>query len=625
MAIPTEKAYELLNLPLGASKDAIEQSYKKLAFKWHPEKYSTTKNTQEALKKFKQINIAYRKLIFNERDDKDITLHEMFEQYRQVFHSENNKKKEKLLSIGQTFVDIKNSTDNNLNILNNKKSNSLLELNSNNNFMSINKKLSASKSGTNANQFFGNELNLNLIKNTKLKLINNDKNNNNDEENYENQYQMLRKDDQTDQIQLAIKLKVKSLAMKGNDLAKQNEFTKAIEMFTEAIKHDYKDHRLYGNRSYCYDKICLYQEALNDAEKAIYLEPLWPKGYFRKGRALSGLKMYKEAEQAYEKVLESENTDDPELEEELQKVRSLQLQEMGFSKAQSDNAIKNCATVQAALESIFYYPKTDKSNESSSDVDENDLEYNENDSENDNENNLMVLNKKTKNKLKLVTNRNKTDNKNSLSKNFNSSSSSSTSSSCNNNSHDEKSNSEQASTSLWIGNVDPGVTEDMLIEMFSNFGQLANVRCLPEKYCAFVNFKNKEDAQKAMNNLQGKLLEGQRLLIKYPDNPNTVLLSSLVTKSQKISISSDSSCKKVTGQQEVITKLKKKESASELPSNNKTIINNAELNQYGMKLSGPVNGNECYFWRTTGCLYADKCRYEHIKKNKGIDKKPWHK
>ena len=53
------------------------------------------------------------------------------------------------------------------------------------------------------------------------------------------------------------------------------------------------------------------------------------------------------------------------------------------------------------------------------------------------------------------------------------------------------------------------------------------------------------------------MLEGQRLLIKYPDNPNTVLLSSLVTKSQKISISSDSSCKKVTGQQEVITKLKK--------------------------------------------------------------------
>lgn len=50
MAIPTEKAYELLNLPLGASKDCIEQSYKKMAFKWHPEKYTNTKSSNEALK-----------------------------------------------------------------------------------------------------------------------------------------------------------------------------------------------------------------------------------------------------------------------------------------------------------------------------------------------------------------------------------------------------------------------------------------------------------------------------------------------------------------------------------------------------------------------------------------------
>ncbi len=69
-------------------------------------------------------------------------------------------------------------------------------------------------------------------------------------------------------------------------------------------------------------------------------------------------------------------------------------------------------------------------------------------------------------------------------------------------------------------------------------------------------------------------------------------------------------------------------------STNKTLINNAatsinsnddDSSQNGSKLTGPVNGNECYFWRTTGCLYAEKCRYEHIKKNKGCDKKPWHK
>jgi hypothetical protein len=60
-----------------------------LAIKWHPEKCTTSKNTKEALKNFKLINIAFRKLIFNERDDKDISLHEMFEQYRLVFNKKS--------------------------------------------------------------------------------------------------------------------------------------------------------------------------------------------------------------------------------------------------------------------------------------------------------------------------------------------------------------------------------------------------------------------------------------------------------------------------------------------------------------------------------------------------------
>ena len=63
-------------------------------------------------------------------------------------------------------------------------------------------------------------------------------------------------------------------------------------------------------------------------------------------------------------------------------------------------------------------------------------------------------------------------------------------------------NQSAPSTSLWIGNVDPKVDEEMLSDLFSFYGQLSNVRCLPEKYCAFVNFKTKEDAQRAMQNLQ---------------------------------------------------------------------------------------------------------------------------
>ena len=36
----------------------------------------------------------------------------------------------------------------------------------------------------------------------------------------------------------------------------------------------------------------------------------------------------------------------------------------------------------------------------------------------------------------------------------------------------------------------------------SRFGQVKSVRCLPEKYCAFVNFSTKEAAGKAMQGLQ---------------------------------------------------------------------------------------------------------------------------
>lgn len=123
----------------------------------------------------------------------------------------------------------------------------------------------------------------------------------------------------------------------------------------------------------------------------------------------------------------------------------------------------------------------------------------------------------------------------------------------NTNSNSQTSAAAAASTSLWIGNVDPNVTEDVLIEMFSAYGPLANVRCLPDKYCAFVNFKTKEDAFKAMQNLQGKNLEGQRILIKYPDNPNTALLGTLVAKSQQQSIKTPIETKKI-GETKLVNK-----------------------------------------------------------------------
>lgn len=85
-------------------------------------------------------------------------------------------------------------------------------------------------------------------------------------ENFENRFQVLRCDDPIDQgVQVAIKQKFKSLATKANEFAKQGEYLKAIEKFTEALRYDVTDHRIFSNRSYCYDKInCFIEYAISD-------------------------------------------------------------------------------------------------------------------------------------------------------------------------------------------------------------------------------------------------------------------------------------------------------------------------------------------------------------------------
>ena len=37
-----------------------------------------------------------------------------------------------------------------------------------------------------------------------------------------------------------------------------------------------------------------------------------------------------------------------------------------------------------------------------------------------------------------------------------------------------------------------------------------------------------------------------------------------------------------------------------------------------------VPEGECYFWRTIGCSYGDRCRNLHKPECKGVDRKPRH-
>ncbi|XP_075948143.1 uncharacterized protein LOC142950129 [Anarhichas minor] len=147
-----------------------------------------------------------------------------------------------------------------------------------------------------------------------------------------------------------MKRRGESLTVQGIQMFEQGQYIQAVDMFTEAIYCNPKDHRFYGNRSYCYWCLEQYSSALADAQRSIQLAPDWPKGYFRKGCALMGLKRFSEAEAAMERVLKLDQLC-KEASSKLLSCRVLQLTELGFEEEQSEALLEKFTTVQAVVTS----------------------------------------------------------------------------------------------------------------------------------------------------------------------------------------------------------------------------------------------------------------------------------
>ncbi|XP_040002451.1 RNA polymerase II-associated protein 3-like isoform X2 [Xiphias gladius] len=305
-----------------------------------------------------------------------------------------------------------------------------------------------------------------------------------------------------------------SLTEQGIQMFGQGQYTQAVDMFTEAIFCDPKDHRFYGNRSYCYWCLEQYSSALTDAQISIELAPDWPKGYFRKGCALMGLKRYSEAEKAMEQVLKLDQHI-KEASSKLVTCQVLQLMEVGFEEEQSKLLLEKFNTVQAVL---------------------------------------------TSSEAKALK-------------------------------HTSLQDQSGSCRSLWVGNITLEVTEKDLWDLFKMFGEIESVRVLHERFCAFVNFKNATMAAKALEKLQGVELGSSKLVMRYPDRWIQRTLPS--TERTNPGLSSNAA-----GTQQI--------SAST-----------------GSRRRVPINGDECFYWRTTGCFYGNKCRFKHIPDQQGRDKKPW--
>ncbi|XP_019727573.1 putative RNA-binding protein 18 isoform X3 [Hippocampus comes] len=77
---------------------------------------------------------------------------------------------------------------------------------------------------------------------------------------------------------------------------------------------------------------------------------------------------------------------------------------------------------------------------------------------------------------------------------------------------------------LWIGNIDPKITEYHLVKLLEKFGHVKQFDFLfhksgplegqPRGYC-FVNFNTREEAERAIQCLNGKLALSKKLVVRW--------------------------------------------------------------------------------------------------------------
>lgn len=94
----------------------------------------------------------------------------------------------------------------------------------------------------------------------------------------------------------------------GNECFSRGDYPTAIKHYTEAIKRNPEDAKVYSNRAACYQKLAEFKMACDDAEECIKRDPKFVKGYIRKGMAYLAMKKSTEAAEAFQEALELDDT-----------------------------------------------------------------------------------------------------------------------------------------------------------------------------------------------------------------------------------------------------------------------------------------------------------------------------
>ncbi|KAM4536743.1 uncharacterized protein PAE49_021222 isoform 2-T2 [Odontesthes bonariensis] len=302
------------------------------------------------------------------------------------------------------------------------------------------------------------------------------------------------------------------LANIGNNFASDGDYNMAVKYFTNAIKYNPTEYKLFGNRSFCFEKLREYDKALTDAELSLGICPGWVKGLFRRGRALAGLKRYEEAARAFREVLKLESSY-AEAAQELMRVQIFQLMQYGFTSEESSNALIIHGTIEKAIDVLFKLhqrqpgavlngtlPPAQVANVTgvspilSANTNPAIVDFAE--SHNAPKNPLMnkplgsvqnIANVQSQSKPFLMK-MNYGDNRPSL-----------------------------ELFPVWVGNLNNPVTDATVTDLFTKVGVVYSVKVLHYKRCAFVNFTKKEDCDEAIRRFHGWDLNGNKIAVRYPD------------------------------------------------------------------------------------------------------------
>merc|ERR1719235_2551991 len=101
---------------------------------------------------------------------------------------------------------------------------------------------------------------------------------------------------------------IRSLKQQGDKAYASRDFAAAVERYSEALD-SIEDAVVLSNRSATYAQRRRFDKALSDAERALKLQPEWPRVHHRHGHALFHLGHYSDAMQAFEDGLKLDPED----------------------------------------------------------------------------------------------------------------------------------------------------------------------------------------------------------------------------------------------------------------------------------------------------------------------------